>query len=77
MSIVHVYLSRDANPTEEQIKRLRESAKRPIVFDEDCMPLPDEIAERNDRLRIKYKTNRITKEILIAEGYLKPKSKSE
>ena len=77
MSIVHVYLSRDAKPTEEQIKRLRESAKRPIVFDEDCMPLPDEIAERNDRLRIKYKTNRITKEILIAEGYLKPKPKSE
>ena len=60
--------------TDEEVRQIREAARRPIVFDEDCMPLSDEIAERNDRLRIKYKTNRITKEILIAEGYLKPKS---
>ncbi|MBR1420397.1 MAG: hypothetical protein IJ575_05005 [Selenomonadaceae bacterium] len=74
MSIVRIRQCDLPPLTDEDIKRLRESAKRPIVFDEDCMPLPDEIAERNDRLRIKYKTNRITKEILIAEGYLKPKS---
>ena len=30
-----VILDKDETPTEEQIKEIREAAKRPIVFDED------------------------------------------
>ena len=74
MSIVHVYLPRDAKPTEDQIERLREAAKRPHVYDPENPPTPPEILKRNTMLRKKYNTRRITKEILIAEGYLKPKS---
>lgn len=74
LSTVHFYLSRDAKPTEEQIKRLKEAAKRPHVYDPECPPTPPEILERNTMLRQKYNTRRITKEILIAEGYIKPKT---
>ena len=43
-------------PTPEQIKRIREAAKRPVVFDEDCPEadlelLRKAVHERNRRQR--------------------------
>ena len=29
-------IEKDQKPTEEQIQEIREAAKRPVVFDEDC-----------------------------------------
>ena len=40
--IVTSTLERGQKPTPEQIKEIREAAKRPIVFDEDCPPMTDE-----------------------------------
>ena len=37
--------------TEEQIKEIKEAAKTPIVFDEDCPELTDEEADVNRRGR--------------------------
>jgi hypothetical protein len=44
-----------------------------IVFDEDCPETTEEHAEEMIYLMRKYKTRRITKEILIAEGKIKAK----
>ena len=35
-------ISKDQKPTPEQILRIREAAKRPVVFDKDCPELTDE-----------------------------------
>ena len=35
-------ISKDQKPTAEQILRIREAAKRPVVFDKDCPELTDE-----------------------------------
>lgn len=42
MAIVEYTLEPGTKPTKEQIEELREAAKRPIVYDEDCPPLTDE-----------------------------------
>jgi hypothetical protein len=49
-----------ARPTKEQLQRIREAAKHPIVFDEDCPELTDEelaefaeLARKRDALRKK------------------------
>ena len=60
--------------TDEDIKRLEDAANRPSVYDPENPPMTEERYKRNVYLMKKYNTRRITKEILIAEGYLKPKS---
>ena len=35
-------ITRGQKPTPEQIARIREAAKYPIVFDEDCPPMTEE-----------------------------------
>ena len=35
--IVSYSITKDQKPTPEQIAEIREAAKRPIVFDEDCL----------------------------------------
>ena len=40
--IVTYELKPGQKPTPEQIARIREAAKRPIVFDEDCPPMTEE-----------------------------------
>lgn len=40
--IVTYTITKDQKPTPEQIERIREAAKRPIVFDEDCPEMTDE-----------------------------------
>ncbi len=40
--LVTYTLKRDQKPTPEQIEEIREAAKRPIVFDEDCPEMTEE-----------------------------------
>ena len=40
--IVSYSITKDQKPTPEQITEIREAAKRPIVFDEDCPPMTEE-----------------------------------
>lgn len=40
---------------------------RPIVFDEDCMPLSEECQRKNDYIMQKYNTRRVTKELWMKE----------
>ena len=40
--IVSYSITKDQKPTPEEIAEIREAAKRPIVYDEDCPPMTDE-----------------------------------
>ncbi len=40
--IINYSITKDQKPTPEQIAEIREAAKRPIVFDEDCPPMTEE-----------------------------------
>lgn len=40
--IVSYSITKDQKPTPEQIAEIREAAKRPIVFDEDCPEMTEE-----------------------------------
>ena len=42
MAIVHYHLEPDAKLTREMKRELKEAAKKPIVYDEDCPKLTDE-----------------------------------
>lgn len=53
--------------TAEQKVELRALENHTITFDADCMPWPDELRTEMRRLRDKYKTRRITKEIWYSE----------
>ena len=75
MAIVRVRL-KDLPPlTDEDIKRLEDAAKRPPVYDPENPPITDEEFDRMEYLMKKYKTRRLTKEMYIAEGFIKPKEK--
>ena len=50
-SFVTCSISPDQTPTPEQLARIREAAKRPIVFDEDCPELTEEQLRRFHRVR--------------------------
>lgn len=69
--LIRTFINFDEPLTEEEKEEIRALKKRPIVFDEDCMPISDEKWEYYEKLMKKYKTRRITKEILIAEGKIK------
>ena len=49
MSTVHYFLADSYKPTEEQKTRIREAAKKPFVYDEDCPPLTREELKRMKR----------------------------
>ena len=53
--------------TEEEKAELAALKDRPIVYDEDCPPMTKQQLDELDYLIRKYKTRRITKEILMAE----------
>ena len=40
--IVSYSITKDQKPTPEQIAEIREAARRPIVFDEDCPEMTEE-----------------------------------
>ena len=40
--VVTYTVAENQKPTPEQLSRIREAAKRPIVFDEDCPEMTDE-----------------------------------
>lgn len=42
MAIVTSVLYGNEKPTKEQIEEVRQAAKKPIVYDEDCPPLTKE-----------------------------------
>ena len=67
MAIVTYFLPKDAPLTAEEKTELAALKDRPITYDEECPPSTKEELEENRYLRIKYKTRRITKEILMAE----------
>ena len=53
--------------TEEEKAELAALKNRPITYDEECPPMTEEELDELDYLIRKYKTRRITKEILMAE----------
>lgn len=58
--VVTYELKPGQKPTDEQIARIREAAKRPIVFDEDCPELTPEAVE--SFLRAAHERNRRMKD---------------
>lgn len=43
---VYFTLEEGQKPTKEELEQIREAAKRPIVFDEDCPELSDEMIQK-------------------------------
>ena len=68
MATVFYFLPNPPPPlTEEEKAELAALKDRPIVYDEECPPTTKEEADEAIYLMRKYKTRRITKEILMAE----------
>lgn len=53
--------------TAEEKAEIAALKDRPIVFDEDCMPLSEECHQKNLYIMRKYNTRYITKEMWMAE----------
>ncbi len=82
MAIVHYNLDPNAKPTKEQEEELKEAAKAPIVYDEDCPKLTDEQLEefariakiqREERkkkvIALRVKTSTLEKAKKLGKGY--------
>ena len=67
MATVFYFLPKDAQLTAEEKAEIAALKNRPITYDEDCPPMTEEQLDELDYLIRKYKTRRITKEILMAE----------
>ena len=68
MATVFYFLPNPPPPlTKEEKAELAALKDRPITYDEDCPPATEEEVEESLYLMQKYKTRRITKEILMAE----------
>lgn len=68
MATVYYFLPNPPPPlTEEEKAELAALKDRPITYDEECPPMTNEQLDELDYLIRKYKTRRITKEILMAE----------
>ena len=65
--LVRKFINVAAPLTKEEKAELAALKDRPIVYDEDCPPMTEEELDELDYLIRKYKTRRITKEILMAE----------
>ena len=65
--------------TPEEKAEIDALENRPIVFDEDCMPLSEDVANFHDYIRRKHKTRRVTRELIELERpiWQKIKIKSE
>ena len=63
MVIVTYFLPKNAPLTPEEEAEIDALEGRPIVFDEDCMPLSEECRQKNLYIMKKYKTRRVTKEM--------------
>ncbi len=63
MAIVTYFLPKNAPLTPEEEAEIDALEGRPIVFDEDCMPLSEDRRQEVQYLMQKYKTRRITKEM--------------
>ena len=53
--------------TAEQKAEIAALKGRPIVFDEDCMPLSEECHQKNLYIMQKYNTRRVTRELWMKE----------
>lgn len=53
--------------TEEEKAEISALKDRPIVFDEDCMPLSEECHQKNLYIMRKYNTRHVTKELWMKE----------
>lgn len=82
MGIKKFVLNEKMTLTEEQRKKIKEAAKRPVVFDEDCPELTDEQlselrrvhqANRNERRKqnvtLRLKPQTIRKAKALGKGY--------
>ena len=82
MGIKKFVLNEKMTVTEEQRKKIKEAAKRPVVFDEDCPELTDEQlsefrrvhqANRSERRRqnvtLRLKPQTIRKAKALGKGY--------
>ena len=67
MATVFYFLPKNVELTPEEKAEIAALKDRPIVYDEDCPPMTDRQLDEPDYLIRKYKTRRITKEILPAE----------
>ena len=67
MAIVFYFLLKNAELTADEKAELVALKDRPSVYDEECPPMTKEQLDELDYLIRKYKTRRITKEILMAE----------
>ena len=67
MATVFYFLPKNAELTAEEKTELAALKDRPITYDEDCPPMTEQQLDEMDFLIRKYKTRRITKEILMAE----------
>ena len=67
MAIVTYVLHKGQKPTEEQIAQIRALKNRSIVPDRDCPEFTDEQWDFYDFLMEKYKTNKVTKEMVLNE----------
>ena len=67
MATVFYFLPKNAELTAEEKAELAALKDRPITYDEDCPPMTEQQLDEMDYLIRKYKTRRITKEILMAE----------
>ena len=68
MEDLEIYTRRAGTPlTPEEKAEIAALKNRPIVFDEDCMPLSEECWQKNLHIMRKYKTRRITRELWMKE----------
>lgn len=67
MATVFYFLPKNAQLTAEEKAELAALKDRSITYDEECPPMTEEQLDELDYLIRKYKTRRITKEILMAE----------
>ena len=82
MAIINYTLEPGAKPTKAQIKEIKQAAKKPIVYDEDCPKLTDEQLEefariakiqREERkkkvIALRVKTSTLEKAKKLGKGY--------
>lgn len=65
MAIVHYHLEPDAKLTREMKRELKEAAKKPIVYDEDCPKLTDEQLQEFARVAKQQRAERKKKVIAL------------
>lgn len=63
MTIVTYFLPKNAPLTPEEEEEIDALEGRPVVPDEDCPEISEEIWQKNLYLIQKYKTRRVTKEM--------------